>query len=160
MDGIILNYDPKSATGIIRAGGKMYPFKRADWQERRAPRIGDKVEFEVENDSATQIYHTFEKDRVPTTPETIAASFDLGLISGGYAIIFFLAAIIDSLLNVMNLDANDMVGLFVILDILTLAAWIRGTNYRIMRGIATLFAVAVTALAVFILVRHMLQVEA
>ena len=160
MDGIIVNYDPKSATGIIRAGGKTYPFKRADWQERRAPRIDDRVEFEAQNDSATQVYHMAEKDRLPIAPEKLAASFDLGLIAGGYAIVFFMAAIFDSLINVIGLDANDMIGLFVILDLLTLAAWIRGTNYRIMRTVATVCAVAVTGLAVFILLRHMLHGEA
>ncbi len=37
MDGIILNYDPKSATGIIKTeDGKLFPFKKADWQERRS----------------------------------------------------------------------------------------------------------------------------
>jgi hypothetical protein len=157
MDGVIVKYDPKSATGIIRSDGKMYQFKRAGWQERRAPRIDDKVEFEAENDSATQIYHMAEKDRLPTAAEKIAASFDLGLIAGGYAIVFFLAAIVDSFINVIGLDANDMIGLFVILDLLTLAAWMRSTNYRIMRIVATVFAAAVTGLAVLILVRHTLQ---
>lgn len=160
MDGVILNYDPKSATGIIRAGGKMYPFKRADWQERRAPQSGDKVEFEVADDSAVQVCHQLEEDRLPTATEKIATSFDFGLIAGGYAIVFFFVSIVDSLMNVIRLDANDMVGLFVILDILTLAAWIRGTNFRIMRTVATVFAVAVTALAAFILLRHLAGGEA
>ena len=58
-----------------------------------------------------------------------------------------MAAIVDSLFNVIGLDANDMIGMFIVLDLLTAAAWIWGTNYRIMRGIATVCAVAVTALA-------------
>jgi hypothetical protein len=53
-----------------------------------------------------------------------------------------------------------MVGLFIILDLLTVAAWIWGTKYRIMRIVATVCAVSVTALAVFILVRHGLQAHA
>jgi hypothetical protein len=159
MDGIILNYDPISATGTIQSGGKMYPFKRADWQERRAPRINNKVEFEVEGDSAVQILHMLEEDRLPTAAEKFVARFDFGLIAGGYAVIFFLVYTIDSFVNIINIDANDAVILFVILDILTVAAWIRGTNYKIMRGVATVFAVALTSFAAFILLWHILQGE-
>ena len=54
MDGIILNYDPKGATGIIKTeDGKMFPFKKADWQERRMPRPNDRVDFEAPAGSAT-----------------------------------------------------------------------------------------------------------
>ena len=163
MDGIILSYDPKSATGIIKTeDGKLFPFKKANWQERRMPRPNDRVDFEAAAGSATYICYVQEKDdAVPakTTAKT-PASIDLGLVAGGYSIVFFLAAIGDALTNIIGLDANDMVGLFVILDLITVAAWIWGTNYRVMRGIATLFAVSVTGLAVFILVRHSLQTGA
>jgi hypothetical protein len=163
MDGIILNYDPKGATGIIKTeDGKMFPFKKADWQERRMPRPNDRVDFEAPAGSATYICYVQEKDDAApakTTAKT-GLNIDLGLIAGGYAITFFMAAIVDSLLNLIGLDANDMVGLFIILDLLTVAAWIWGTKYRIMRIVATVCAVSVTALAVFILVRHGLQAHA
>lgn len=163
MDGIILNYDPKSATGIIRTeDGKMFPFKKADWQERRMPRPNDRVDFEAEAGAATYICYVQEKDdAAPAKPSVKApANIDFGLVAGGYSIVFFMAAIFDVLTNLIGLDANDMVGLFVILDLITVAAWIWGTNHRVMRGIATLFAVSVTALAVIILVRHGLQADA
>ena len=160
MDGVILNYDPKSAAGIIKTGdGKMLPFKKADWQERRIPRPDDKVEFELEDGAAKYIYYTKEED--DAVPVKIAPkagiNIDLGLIAGGYAVCFFALAILDVMLGVALIDENDIVGLFVILDLITVAAWIWGTNYKIMRGIATLCAVAVTLLAAFVLVRHTLQ---
>jgi hypothetical protein len=88
------------------------------------------------------------------SPSSAASSFDFGLIAGGYAVVFFSAAIFDGLFAILKLGPNDMVGLFVVLDILTAAAWIRGTNYKGMRGVATLFAVAVTGMAALILSRH------
>ena len=94
-----------------------------------------------------------------TTAKT-GVNIDLGQIAGGFAIAFFMAAIVDSLFNIIGLDANDMIGLFVILDLLTAAAWIWGTNNKVMRGIATVCAVLVTALAVLILVRHGLAGDA
>jgi hypothetical protein len=163
MDGIILNYDPKSATGIIKTeDGKMFPFKKADWQERRMPRPNDRVDFEAPAGAATCICYVQEKDDAVQDKATAKAgvNIDFGLVAGGFAIAFFMAAIVDSLLNLIGLDANDMVGLFVILDLLTVAAWIWGTNHRIMRIVATVCAVSVTALAVFILVRHGLQADA
>jgi hypothetical protein len=84
-----------------------------------------------------------------------ASTLDFGLIAGSYAVIFFAVAILDGLFAVLNLGPNDMVGLFVVLDLLTIAAWIRGTNYNIMRAIATFFAVAVTGMAALIISRHM-----
>jgi hypothetical protein len=163
MDGIILNYDPKSATGIIKTeDGKLFPFKKANWQERRMPRPNDRVDFEAAAGAATYICYVQEKDDAVPAKTTAKAgvNIDIGLIAGGYAVVFFMAAIVDSLINLIGLDANDMIGLFVILDLVTVAAWIWGTNYKIMRGIATLCAVLVTALAVFILVRHGLQADA
>ena len=163
MDGIILNYDPKSATGIIKTeDGKLFPFKKADWQERRMPRPDDRVDFEAEGGGATYICYVREEgDVLPakTTAKT-GVNIDLGQIAGGFAIAFFMAAIVDSLFNIIGLDANDMIGLFVILDLLTAAAWIWGTNNKVMRGIATVCAVLVTALAVLILVRHGLAGDA
>lgn len=157
MDGIILNYDPKSATGIIKTkDGKLFPFKKADWQERRMPQPDDRVDFEAEAGAATYICYVQEKDGAVSAKTNAKAgvSIDIGLIAGSYAIAFFMTAIVDSLFNIIGLDANDMIGLFVVLDLLTVAAWIWGTNYRIMRIIATVCAVAVTTLAVLILVRH------
>ncbi len=159
MDGIVVNYDPKSATGIVRTeDGKMFPFRKADWHESRAPRRDGRVDLEVEGDKATEDYY-FQEQAKPA-PETAAkggGGLDIGLIAGGYAIVFFGAAIFDALFHAMELDANDLVALFVILDILTLAAWIWGTKYKLVRGFATLCAVSVTALALVIAARHMLQ---
>ena len=134
----------------------MFPFKKADWQERRMPRPNDRVDFEAPAGSATYICYVQEKDDAVSAKTNAKAgvSIDIGLIAGSYAIAFFMTALVDSLFNIIGLDANDMIGLFVVLDLLTVAAWIWGTNYRIMRIIATVCAVAVTTLAVLILVRH------
>jgi hypothetical protein len=48
-----------------------------------------------------------------------------------------------------------MVGLIVVLDILTVIAWIRGTKFKVTRGIATLFAVAASGLVLLILRKHL-----
>lgn len=163
MDGIILNYDPKRATGTIKTeDGKLFPFKKGDWQERRMPRPNDRVDFKAPAGAATYICYVQEKDdAVPAkTTAKAPAGIDLGLVAGGYSIVFFLAAIGDALTNIIGLNANDIIGLFVVLDLITAASWILGSNYRVMRGIATLFAVSVTGLAVLILARHSLHTGA
>ncbi len=118
------------------------------------------------------VYSLKAKDEVPTASKArtktgaakpgakpvafnIVSDFDIGLVAGGYAIVFFATAIFDALFAVIKLDGNDMIGLFVVLDVLTAAAWIWGTKYKLMRGIATLFAVSVTALALFLFSRHL-----
>lgn len=156
MNGIILNYDPKSATGIVRTeDGKMFPFHKSGWHESRAPQPGDKVDFEAEGEKAKDIYLFHEP--LPAKAASIGSGFDLGLVAGGYAIVFFAAAIFDALFHALDLDANDMIGLLVLLDLLTLAAWIWGTKNKLMRGIATACAVSTTALGALLLARHALQ---
>jgi hypothetical protein len=81
------------------------------------------------------------------------AKFDLGMIAGGYTIVFFTVAIFDALYPLIKIDPNDMVGLIIVLDLLTAAAWIWGSENKMMRAIATLFAVCVTAMAALILIK-------
>jgi hypothetical protein len=80
---------------------------------------------------------------------------DFGMIAGSYAIFFFAAAIFEALFAFIKLGPNDMIGLIVVLDLLTVIAWVRRTDYKLMRGIATLFAVAATGLVLLILRKHL-----
>jgi hypothetical protein len=80
---------------------------------------------------------------------------DFGMIAGSYATVFFTVSIFEGLFAILKLTPNDFVGLIVILDILTVIAWIRQTNYKLMRGIATLAAVSVTALVLAMLRKHL-----
>ncbi len=163
MDGIIHSYNPKSATGVIRTkDGQKFSFRRADWHESRAPRRNDRVDFQAEGEMAADIYFFQNANKAaPQAARTSAlksqAPLDFGLIAVGYGIVFFAAAISDVFFNIIRLDANDITGLFVILDILVIVAWISGTKFKLMRGVATLFAVAVTALALVILARHAIK---
>ncbi len=159
MDGIIVSYDPKKATGIVRTeDSKEFPFRKADWHESRAPRRNDRVDFEAEGDKAKDVYFFQEEDKAALPPKKAAAvSFDIGLAAGGYAIVFFAAAIFDTIFHAIDLDANDIIGLLVVLDLFTVAAWIWGTQYKLMRGIATLCAALTTLMVVLLVARHMLQ---
>jgi hypothetical protein len=56
------------------------------------------------------------------------SGFDLGMIAGGYAVVFFTVAIFDALFAFIKIAPNDMVGLIIVLDLLTIAAWIWGSN--------------------------------
>lgn len=159
MDGIILNYDPKSATGVIKSeDGKIFQFRKAHWHESRAPRRDDRVDFEVKEEKVTEIYLFQEEYKpAPKTAVKTGISVDIGLIAGGYAVVFFAVAIFDVFFFSVGLAPNDYIALSVILDILTIAAWIWSTNYKVMRRIATLFAGSLTALELAILARHMLR---
>jgi hypothetical protein len=155
MDGIIVNYNLKKSTGIVRTGdGKEFPFRKADWHESRAPRRNDRVDFEVEGDKAKDVY-LFQEALPPKKPAGI--KFDVGLAAGGYGIFFFAAAILDALFDIIGLKPDDIIGLIVVLDLFTIAAWIWGTQYRLMRGIATLFAALTTLMVALLVARHMLQ---
>ncbi len=160
MDGIIVNYNPKSATGTIRTkAGQTFSFRKADWHESRSPRRDYRVDFQAEGEKATDIYF-FKKENTAgakaaqTTALRRSTPLDFGLIAGCYAIAFFAAAILDVFFNVIRLEPNDIIALFVILDILVVIAWVSGSKFKLMRGLATLFAVAVTALFLFLLARH------
>jgi hypothetical protein len=159
MDGTIVKYDPKKATGIIRTkDGKEFLFRKADWRESRAPRRNDRVDFEAGGDKAKDVYFFQEEDKAAPPPQKPApVKFDIGLAAGGYAIVFFSAAIFDMIFHAIDLDANDIIGLLVVLDLFTIAAWIWGTQYKLMRGIATLFAALTTLMVALLVARHMLQ---
>jgi len=163
MDGIIHSYNPKSATGIIRTkDGQKFPFRRADWHESRAPRRNDRVDFQAEGEKATDVcFFQKENKAAPQAARTSAlksvAPLDFGLVAGGYALVFLSAAIFDVFFNMIKLDANDIAGLFVILDILVIIAWISGSKFKVTRGVATFWAVAVTVLALVLLARHAIK---
>ncbi len=160
MDGIIHSYDPKSATGTIRTkDGQKFSFRKADWYESRSPRRNYRVDFQPDGEKATDVY-LFQKENIAADKAAQTAALrrvvplDFGLIAGGYAIVFITAAIFDAFFDVIGLGPNDIIALFVILDILVVIAWISGSKFRLMRGLATLFAVAVTALSLVLLARH------
>ena len=137
--------------------GRQFSFRKADWFESRAPRRNDRVDFQAEGDKAAGVYFFQESDRSarPSKPASAPNSaLDLGLIAAGYAIVLFASAIFDAFFNVIGLDPGDIIALFVILDILVAAAWMFGSNFRLMRWIATIFATAVTALALVFLAKH------
>jgi len=159
MDGIIASYDPKKATGIVRTkDGKEFPFRKADWRESRAPRRNDRVDFEADGDKAKDVYFFQEEVKAALPAQKPAAiKFDIGLAAGGYAIVFFSAAIFDGLFHALDFDANDIIGLLVVLDLFTIASWIWGTQYKLMRGIATLCAALTTLMVALLVARHMLQ---
>src|SRR5208282_3690157 len=115
MDGIIVNYDPKSATGTIRTkDGQKFSFRKADWYENRSPRRNYHVDFQAEGETATGVCF-FQKEKMagakaaPVAASMRMAPLDFGLIAGGYAIVFFLAAIFDAFFNVIGLDPNDII---------------------------------------------------
>ncbi len=129
------------------------------WYESRSPRRNYRVEFQAEGEKATDISffqkeNTADAKAAQTTSLGRPAPLDLGLIAGAYAIAFFAAAIFDVFFNVIRLERNDIIALFIILDILVVIAWISGSKYKLMRGLATLFAVAVTTLSLVLLARH------
>jgi hypothetical protein len=158
MNGVIVNYDQRSGTGIIQtADGKMFPFGKADWRPSLLPRRNDKVEFAEKNGKAAEVNFPLGQEPAGANLRRAAASFDAGLIAGAYAIMFFAAAIANAFFNLIEIDANDIVGLTVILVLLTLASWIWGSGYKIMRLIASIFAGSVTVLAAIILIRHFMH---
>ena len=159
MDGIIVNYDPKSATGIVRTeDGKMFPFRKADWRESRAPRRNDRVDFEAEGDKAKDVYFFQEeakrrhRPKSPRQLSSILASRPAAMPSSFSRRRFSMGSSMR-----LDFDANDIIGLIVVLDLFTIAAWIWGTQYKLMRGIATLFAALTTLMVALLVARHMLQ---
>lgn len=165
MDGIVLNYDPKSGTGIVRTqDGKMFPFEKADWRGSLALRRNDRVEFDAEGAIARNIRFPQGQEPAGAALRKVAAYLDYGFAAGAFTIVFLLIAVPVAILNVglsvVEIDESELVLSFisfVILDLLTAAAWIWGTSYKKMRTTATVFAVAATGLAVFILVKHALE---
>ena len=57
MIGTILDVDPKTNAGILRADdGQRYRFAGPEWKSSRRPANGDKVDFEVVGGAATALY--------------------------------------------------------------------------------------------------------
>jgi hypothetical protein len=57
MIGTILDVDPKTNAGILRAeDGQRYRFAGTEWKSGRRPANGDKVDFEVVGGAATGLY--------------------------------------------------------------------------------------------------------
>jgi hypothetical protein len=164
MDGIVVNYDPKSQTGIVLSDGEMYPFRKADWRASLAPRRKDRVEFAVEGRLAKHIRFPQGREPADAALRRIAAGFDFGLMAGVYAVAFLvsasLVAILNVLLSMVEIDESEigiLIAASVILVLLTAAAWIWGTSYRGMRTVASGVAISATGVAVFILVKNALQ---
>ncbi|MGO8954928.1 MAG: hypothetical protein ACLPWS_18570 [Rhodomicrobium sp.] len=151
MNGVIKAYDPKTGSGVIRmAGGLKFAFEKGDWHEIKLPAIGDRVDFQVNGKNATEVYLFPRKDR-----PAAARALDFGLIAGGFAIVFMSAIIVDVFFNILKLKPNDMVGLGIILYILVIISWVQGTNYKIVRGMATAYVLLATALALPIIINHL-----
>lgn len=59
MDGTVLTFDSNSGAGIIRASdGKRYKFGGTDFSSPGVAQQGDKVDFEISEDRATEIFVT------------------------------------------------------------------------------------------------------
>lgn len=57
MDGLVLHFDSEQGSGLIRASdGKRYRFDRAQWRSSASPQPGDTVDFEIEDESVTDVY--------------------------------------------------------------------------------------------------------
>src|SRR5579863_746970 len=75
MDGVVLNFDAESSSGLIRASdGKRYRFAPTDWASPGAARQGDLVDFEPLDERATEIFVT---KRVPISEVAVDALSDL-----------------------------------------------------------------------------------
>ncbi len=165
MDGIILNYDRKSATGVVKAlDGRLFAFKAGEWRGRLLPRRNDRAEFEAEGGEARNIHFPQGWEPAVAALRKAADSFDMGYIAGVYAIVFFLAVILIGILDVslsmVGIDEGDiqiLFAAFVILDILTVAAWMWGSNYKKMRAFASIVAGGGTVVLAAVLVKYALQ---
>lgn len=59
MDGTVLNFDAENGAGVIRAtDGKRYKFAASDWSSAGVAHIGDVVDFEPEDNRASEIFVT------------------------------------------------------------------------------------------------------
>lgn len=57
MDGLVLHFDPEKGSGLIRASdGKRYRFDTAQSRSSTSPRPGDMVDFEIEDETVTDVY--------------------------------------------------------------------------------------------------------
>jgi len=164
MDGIILQYDRKSATGVVEArDGRLFAFSASGWRARVLPRRRDRVAFEAEDGEATDVHFPSGREPAGAAIRKAADAFDMGYIAGVYAIVFFVAAMAMAVLNIVltvmtpgEEEIQILFGAFVILAGLTAAAWMWGSRYRKLRGFASIVAgTGVVALAV-ILVKNVL----
>jgi len=152
MNGVIKAYDPKTGSGVIRtAGGRKFSFARNDWHESKLPATGDRVDFLARGKNAAKVYLFPRKD----IPAPAAQTSDFGLIAGGFTVVFIFAIIVDVFFNILKLTPNDMAGLGVILCIFVIISWVRGTNYKLMRGMATAFVLLGTAMALPAIIKHL-----
>jgi hypothetical protein len=164
MEGAILYYDNKSATGIIEGqDGKLFPFKGAEWQPGLRPRRRDRVEFDSDGGQGRNV--RFPKGQAPAgaTLRKVSDGFDLGYIAGLYAILFLLAAtalaVLNIVLSIVALEEAELIvlaGAFVLLDILAPMSWMLGSHYRKMRAFASIVAAVGTVALVAIMVRQAL----
>jgi hypothetical protein len=57
MKGIVLHFDGAKQNGVIRADdGRRYGFTGFDYKSDRGPRVGDEIDFEIQDGVATEIY--------------------------------------------------------------------------------------------------------
>jgi len=152
MNGVIKAYDPKTGSGIIRTpGGRKFSFEKGDWHESKPPATGDRVDFLVKGKNAADVYLFPRKDVAAPAPYTS----DFGLIAGGFAVVFMSATLVDVFFNILKLTPNDMVGLGIILYILVIISWVKGTKYKLARGMATAFVLLATAMALPAIIKHL-----
>jgi hypothetical protein len=165
MDGVILNYDQQSATGIVEAGnGKLFPFRQSAWRASVPPRRKDRVEFEAEGGEAKEIRFPKGQEPAGAAMRKVAGAFDMGWIAGVYAIGFCVLAgallVLNVLLPVVKVDEAEftiLFGGFVLLDVLAAAAWMWRSRYRKMRAFAAIIAIGGTVAVAAILLKDALQ---
>ncbi len=81
MLGQIKTIDNDKQTGTINFENKDYAFDLSEWQEDEAPKTGDKVDFEMEEGSISNIsLATFIKDMQPVKSRILAGL--LGILLG------------------------------------------------------------------------------
>jgi hypothetical protein len=164
MEGAILYYDKKSATGLIQIqDGKLLPFRGAEWKPGLKPRRRDRVAFENDGGEARNVGFPHGQAPAGAALRKVSDGFDWGYIAGVYSILFLLAAIglavLNIALSIVALEEAELIlmaAAFVFLDILAPMSWMTGTNYRKMRGFASIVAVAGTAVLAAIVIRQAL----
>jgi len=82
MIGHIESYDQDIQTGIIKVEDKFYEFYIDQWTENTDPKVGDDVDFDMEDGKVTEVglVGAYLKDTKPVKRKWVAAI--LGLIFG------------------------------------------------------------------------------
>lgn len=66
MDGTVLHFDPGGESGLIRGSdGERYAFARADWRSEGVPGPGDRVDFEIVEGRAAEVFRVAHAAAAP-----------------------------------------------------------------------------------------------